>query len=79
MDEDKADISRAAEKRCFTVAEFTAAHGISRTRLYGEIKSGRLIARRLGGRTIIARSDADAWIAALPAHQPCSLVKRRDV
>ncbi|WP_375460588.1 helix-turn-helix domain-containing protein [uncultured Enterovirga sp.] len=60
-------------KRLYTVAEFMADYGMSRTRTYAEINAGRLIARRLGGRTMIARDDADTWLAALPAHQPSRL------
>ena len=76
----KQDLSEVSpEKRCYTVAQFVAAYGISRTRLYAEVGSGRLIARRIGGRTMIARHDADAWLAALPCYQPRLLVKGGNV
>ncbi len=58
-----------AEKRGYTVDEFMAAYGIRRTKTYEEISSGRLKARRAGGRTIIAREDAEAWLASLPEHR----------
>ena len=61
------------DKRSFTIEGFMASYGVSRNRVYDEINKGRLIARRLGGRTMIARDDADAWLAALPAHQPSRL------
>lgn len=54
------------EKRGLTLEEFMAAYGIRRTKTYEEINSGRLRARRAGGRTIIASEDAEAWLAALP-------------
>lgn len=60
---------RSPEKRGFTVDEFMAAYGIRRTKTYEEINSGRLKARKVGGRTIIAREDADAWLASFPTVQ----------
>lgn len=59
----------AVYKLGFTQSEFTKVYGISRTRLYREIKAERLIARRLGGRMMITRADADAWQAALPTYR----------
>ena len=57
-------------RRAYTVPEFIAVYGVSRTRTYAEIGSGRLTARRLGGRTIITHDDAENWLASLPAHRP---------
>ncbi|UHC19449.1 DNA-binding protein [Methylobacterium currus] len=57
-------------KRLYSVEEFRAAYGLSRARTYEEINDGRLIARRLGGRTFIADCDAEAWKNALPTHRP---------
>lgn len=63
----------ATTPRAFTVHEFIATYGISRTRTYAEIGAGRLIARRIGGRTIITRDDAEAWLSSLPAHRPAMI------
>jgi excisionase family DNA binding protein len=41
--------------------------GISRTKAISEINSGRLPARKLGSKILIAKEDADAWFASLPA------------
>lgn len=60
----------ALEKRSYTVDEFMAAFGIRRTKTYEEINSGRLKARRVGGRTLIAREDAEAWLGSFPTIQP---------
>lgn len=68
MPKDQIDIP--AEKRNFTVEGFMLAYGVSRARTYAEINAGRLVARKLGGRTLIARADADAWLDALPRYQP---------
>lgn len=54
------------ERRVYTIPEFLAAFRISRTAVYAEIRAGRLIARRAGGRTLIARDDADSWLSSLP-------------
>lgn len=60
-------MSAADERRVYTVQEFMDRYCISRTRTYAEIGAGRLVARRLGRRTFIARDDADAWVMALPS------------
>ncbi len=56
-----------AASSALTVNAFCAAYGIGRTRTYEEIASGRLRARKVGNRTLILRSDAQAWASALPA------------
>ena len=50
----------------FTIPGFCAAYGIGRTLVYEEIKAGRLSARKVGNRTLILRTDAEAWAAGLP-------------
>ena len=59
------------EKKFFTVPEFIVSHAISRARLYAEINAGRLIARKIGTRTLIDGESAAAWRASLPVYQPC--------
>ena len=49
-----------------SVARFAAKHAISRAQTYLEIAAGRLIARKVGSRTIITREDAAMWRRALP-------------
>jgi hypothetical protein len=48
------------------VEEWAARNGISRSQAYKEIKAGRLIARKVGTRTIITDEDGAAWRRALP-------------
>lgn len=54
------------EARAFSVAEFCARYGISRTHAYSEMKHGRLHSKKSGKRTLISCSDAEDWLASLP-------------
>jgi hypothetical protein len=38
--------------------------------IYEEIAAGRLIARKIGRRTIVRRADALAWLRSLPELSP---------
>ena len=40
--------------------------GICKAQLYIELAAGRLVARKAGRRTLIARSEGDRWLASLP-------------
>lgn len=44
--------------------------GIGLTLLYREIAAGKIKARKIGSRTIIKRSDIEAYIESLPVKQP---------
>jgi len=50
----------------FTVEEFLSWARISRTKLYEEIKEQRITPRKLGRKTLILRTDAEAWLNNLP-------------
>jgi hypothetical protein len=50
----------------YSVDEFARRHGIGRTTAYEEIKSGRLVDRKVHGRTIITAEDARSWRTNLP-------------
>ena len=50
----------------FAVREFCARYGICRDTFYREVKLGRLRAVKLGHKTLVLKSDAEAWAAALP-------------
>jgi hypothetical protein len=49
-----------------TVDEFARRHRISRAQVYKEVAAGKLIASKLGKRTIITREHAAEWRRALP-------------
>jgi excisionase family DNA binding protein len=57
-------------KEALRIEEFGVLYGISRAQVYKEIAGGRLIARKVGSRTLIRRQDADAWLRALPVMPP---------
>jgi len=49
-----------------SVPEFCAWASIGRTAAYGEIKAGRLCAKKCGSRTIIPCDEARKWLRDLP-------------
>ncbi len=51
---------------CYSVPEAAKAAGIGITKLREEIRAQRLIARKLGKRTLINVDDLNAWAANLP-------------
>jgi hypothetical protein len=54
----------------YSVEEFAQDNGISRYTVYREINDGKLIARRVRGKTIVTAEDAAAWRRSLPKVQP---------
>lgn len=52
--------------QAFSIKAFSKAFKIGRTTVYAEIAKGRLIARKVGTRTLIAYDDAANWWNALP-------------
>jgi excisionase family DNA binding protein len=52
-------------KLALTIEEAATAAGVGRTTLFEEIRQGRLIARKVGRRTIIATVDLEAWLTSL--------------
>lgn len=50
----------------FTIEGFCAYAAVGRSRAYELLNNGALPARKSGGRTLILREDADAYLANLP-------------
>jgi excisionase family DNA binding protein len=57
------DLSR---REAFAVSEFCERYGICRETFYQEVRRGRLRARKLGAKTVVLKTDADAWVATMP-------------
>ena len=55
----------APAKLAYSVPEFLAAVPIGRTKLYEELKAGRLRAVKVGKRTLIPITEAERWLATL--------------
>jgi hypothetical protein len=58
--------TEGAPTLAFSVDSFADAHQIGRSTVFEEIKSGRLKARKVNGRTIITIEDAADWRNSLP-------------
>jgi excisionase family DNA binding protein len=50
-------------KLAYSIKEACKASSLGRTTIYSHIASGRLVARRIGGRTIIPAESLHAFIA----------------
>jgi hypothetical protein len=54
------------QKAAFSIPEFCEDTGLGRSFVYDEIRKGRLIARKAGGRTIILASERERYLSNLP-------------
>ena len=50
----------------YSIPRLASLVGTGRSTLYGEIAAGRLVASKVGRRTIITRENVKAWLLALP-------------
>jgi len=50
-----------------TVTDFLARYAISRSEFYREVNRGHIRLIKLNSASRIARTDAEAWLAALPS------------
>ena len=53
-------------KISFSIPEFSQATSIGRSKIYEEIKAGKLIARKIGKRSLITLDDGQEYLASLP-------------
>ncbi len=58
--------SSPVERAAFTIDETVVMTGVGRDLIYEAIKNGRLVARKLGRRTIIPADALEKFIAHLP-------------
>lgn len=49
----------------YTIKDAVKLTGMSRTRLYEELKSGRLVAKKAGRATLIPHESLEAWLKNL--------------
>lgn len=54
------------QKLAYTIPEVTEVAGIKKTNIYEHIKAGRLIAVKMGHRTLIRHSDLQDFLESLP-------------
>jgi len=54
------------ERLVLSMEDAVTLSGFGLSTIYREMDEGRLIARKQGARTVILRSDFDAWLASLP-------------
>ena len=62
------------ERLAFSVKESALSAGLSEDTIRSEIRSGRLVARKVGRRTIITRKDFSRWLAGLPVLVACVIL-----
>jgi excisionase family DNA binding protein len=60
---------RRARQRALSIQEFSQVYGPGRTKVYEELKSGRLRGRKVGRRTIVSEDDAEDWLRRLPVFE----------
>ena len=58
-----------APRVTYSIEEFAALTGLGRTRVFEELKSGRLHAVKSGRRTLIPAAEVDAWVKSLDARK----------
>lgn len=54
------------ERIALNIADFCELYSVCRAIAYREMRDGRLKYRHRGGRRLIRKIDADAWLNALP-------------
>lgn len=55
-----------AEKAAYRIAELAEMGPLGRSSIYIAIKNGRLVARKLGGATIILKADWERFLNEAP-------------
>lgn len=56
----------AAAPVAYDLPAFLGRYGISRATFYREVAAGRLVATKVGRRSIVQEEHARAWLASLP-------------
>lgn len=53
-------------RAAYRIDEVARISGLGRSTVYEEIGAGRLVARKVGKRTVILAADLDGWLSGLP-------------
>jgi hypothetical protein len=65
------------DKPAYLISDLVALGPLGRSKIFTEIRSGRLPARKAGNRTIILAEDFAAYLAGLPPVEPQPTPKKR--
>jgi excisionase family DNA binding protein len=57
---------RSLRRLGYSIEHLAKEVDVGRSTIYNEIAAGRLIARKVGRRTVVRRSDAIRWLRSLP-------------
>jgi excisionase family DNA binding protein len=55
-----------SDRAAFSIAEVIARTGLGRDKVYGLIRDGQLVARKVGRRTLVVSSDLEKFLTYLP-------------
>ncbi len=58
--------TKQTQPAALSVDDFCAWASISRAHFYREVRTGRLIMRKAGRKSVVTMTDAQTWLAALP-------------
>jgi hypothetical protein len=64
--DDKKEFAASPVQLAYSPREVVKAAPISLSKFYMEVREGRLIARKIGGKTVVLREDLVAWLQSLP-------------
>ena len=65
------------DKRAYGIPDVVKETSFGRTRIYEEMRAGRLRAVKLGRRTVVLATDLDAWLRNLAERQPAQQSDQR--
>jgi excisionase family DNA binding protein len=59
-------LSQDFQRMGWSIVDAARTANVGRSTVYQEIKAGRLVARKMGRRTIILDRDLQVWLSTLP-------------
>ncbi len=58
-------VSQAADRAAWSIEEFAARYGISRSRVYQEIAAGKLKTSKIGARRVVTAAQEAAYLVKI--------------